>query len=417
MRSSGQGADLQVGYGPPMVAVPVLDNTCMPAKFLCQQPMITAPVLSPAVQCPRPPLAPVGGQPARAVPSTQLLLIGVDLSMEDFCFKLQVGDIREDSSLARARLKHHPEPMGDSKKPQEDGIHISDSRETQVEAEQSRKVDKMGMPAPTSSKVVRQRRRSGNRAARHTQPPWSVREEHQSPRVPDAVGNRAVNPAWGSSNASPPSLRGLQAAGGETLDQAEDPLRILPQWHASASAAGTISEDGHIFTKFHAGPQKKIKGMMLSSLCILFEDRLRVGGVHRYRYTILDGSTGSADGVGFVFDNKVRRTNIQRMRSVFLNRRGQICIRNMDHIEKTPNYLPKLSRGSCVHLTIDLERAFAHFEMDDHRGNRCGTGDLSFQSLLQDTAHPIPGDAATPSQAPSGFFCAIVTENIKVSLH
>lgn len=195
---------------------------------------------------------------------------------------------------------------------------------------------------------------------------------------------------------------------------------VASKWHSSTLSAGNLSEDGHIFAKTHAGPRKShSNGMTLSSLCMLFERNLRMGGVHRYRYSILEGSVGAADGVGFVFDSRIRRTNIQRMRSVFLNKHGQVCIRNLDNIIKLPCSLPKLSEGISVFLTVDLDRAAASFKMEDPCGKHCGTADLSFSSLLTDPS--VPGQqcrpAAVMSPARSGFFCAIVTGSITVSLH
>ena len=38
----------------------------------------------------------------------------------------------------------------------------------------------------------------------------------------------------------------------------------------------------------------------------------------------LGTKVGPAGGVGFVFDTRIRRRNIQKMRSIFLNARGQV---------------------------------------------------------------------------------------------
>jgi len=194
---------------------------------------------------------------------------------------------------------------------------------------------------------------------------------------------------------------------------------LASRWHSSALSAGNLSEDGHVFAKKHAGPRKNhSNGMTLSSLCMLFERNLRVGGVHQYRYAILEGSVGAADGVGFVFDSRIRRTNIQRMRSVFLNKHGQVCMRNLENIVKLPCSLPKLSEGVSVYITVDLDRAAARFKMDDPGGKHCGTADLSFASLLSDTMTSSQQSSSTTlCSVRSGFFCAIVTGSITVSLH
>lgn len=192
------------------------------------------------------------------------------------------------------------------------------------------------------------------------------------------------------------------------------------KWHTSALTAGNLSEDGHVFARTIAGPLKNhANGMRLSSLCMLYEQNLRVGGVHLYKYRILGGTVGAADGVGFVFDFRIRRTNIQRMRSVFLNRHGQVCMRNLDKITKWPCSLQKLSEGVSVSLAIDLGRATASFRMDDTCGKPCGSADVSFAALFTEPNEGETGTvnvnvAAIPR---SGFFCAIVTGGITVSLY
>lgn len=189
------------------------------------------------------------------------------------------------------------------------------------------------------------------------------------------------------------------------------------RWHTSALSAGDISDDGRVFTKTMTAPRKShAKGMMLPSLFMIFESNLRTGGLHSYTYKILRGSVGPADGVGFVFDTKVRRSNIQKMRSVFINKHGQACIRNMGQITKFPSSLPKLNEGMSVSLQVDLDRACARFQMKDPSGNLCGAADLSYASLLPLNNDHCQYQSPSVSNTRSGFFCAIVTGNITVSL-
>mmetsp|Transcript_25530 Transcript_25530/g.59445 ORF Transcript_25530/g.59445 Transcript_25530/m.59445 type:complete len:361 (+) Transcript_25530:111-1193(+) len=230
-------------------------------------------------------------------------------------------------------------------------------------------------------------------------------------------GTEETDPSWGPTSADVTQTASSSngGAGGMALERAssadEDAVLAMSKWHSSALVAGSVSEDGHIFARTHAGPRKShSNGMTLSSLCMLFERSLRVGGVHTYRYSILEGCVGAADGVGFVFDSRIRRTNIQRMRSIFLNKHGQVCIRNFDSITKLPGSLPKLSAGTVVHMTVDLDAAAARFKMQDVNGTPCGTAELSFASLL-------PSILTLGLHHASGFFCAIVTGSITVSLH
>merc|ERR1719412_2358773 len=97
----------------------------------------------------------------------------------------------------------------------------------------------------------------------------------------------------------------------------------------------------------------------VSSICMVYDESLRCGGIHQYNYQILNGQVGAADGAGFVFDSKVRRNNIQRMRSVFLNQRGRICLRNNQQVTKLRAQLPPLTVGVCLTLLIDLDSMMA----------------------------------------------------------
>ena len=56
------------------------------------------------------------------------------------------------------------------------------------------------------------------------------------------------------------------------------------------------------------------------------------GGSWRYIFSIHEGETGLAGSVGFVFDKIIRRNNIQKMRSLFMNARGQVCVRDMEDV-------------------------------------------------------------------------------------
>jgi len=184
------------------------------------------------------------------------------------------------------------------------------------------------------------------------------------------------------------------------------------RWHKSAETVGMISEDGHVFTKT-AGPRRSRVSehgatVELASICMVFDASLRCGGVHRYCYEIMDGELGAADGVGFVFDSKVRRNNIQRMRSVFLNQRGRICLRNNHQVTKLQAQLPPLRVGVCLHLLMDLDSLIARFNVSNAQGVLCGSADVSLQGLFDPSSGAL--------QLRSGFFCAVVTGSITIGL-
>ena len=48
----------------------------------------------------------------------------------------------------------------------------------------------------------------------------------------------------------------------------------------------------------------------------------------------LGTKVGPAGGVGFVFDTRIRRRNIQKMRSIFLNARGQVRAQRQKNLFK-----------------------------------------------------------------------------------
>lgn len=146
--------------------------------------------------------------------------------------------------------------------------------------------------------------------------------------------------------------------------------------------------------------------MELSTICMIFDSTIRCGGTHLYTYHILNGELGAADGVGFVFDSHVRRNNIQRMRSVFLNQRGSLCIRDCGTVRKLGAYVPPLEPGMCVTLQIDLDGLNAQFATYTAQGV-LATADVSFDGLFDPTLQVA---------LRSGFFCAVVTKEISVCL-
>lgn len=185
------------------------------------------------------------------------------------------------------------------------------------------------------------------------------------------------------------------------------------RWHKSAETVGVISHDGHVFTKA-AGPRRsrvsnRGEQVELGSLCMVFDASLRHGGVHRYCYEIMDGKLGPADGAGFVFDSKVRRNNIQRMRSVFLNQRGYICLRNHQHVTNLQVQLAPLTVGTTLHLVVDLDSLVARFNVSNAQGTIDGSADVSLEGLFE--------YGKGGGHLRSGFFCAVVTSSIAVRLH
>lgn len=184
------------------------------------------------------------------------------------------------------------------------------------------------------------------------------------------------------------------------------------RWHHSAHNVGVISDDGHVFTKA-AGPTRNSgkargKATELSTLCMVFDESIRCGGVHHYNYQILGGELRVADGAGFVFDSKVRRNNIQQMRSVFVNQRGHICMRNNKSVVKLQERVPPLHVGAFLTLNVDLDNLTVTFSICDEWGTVIGSVNVSLHVMLD--------GSFAPNKLRSGFFCAVVTGDISVSL-
>jgi len=242
-----------------------------------------------------------------------------------------------------------------------------------------------------------------------------------------AYGSLFSESAESSLRASAPEFQFSVAAQNQNVDIPGDTLSwdLQPnlnsevssaecRWHNSAKAMGTISEDGHVFTKVETRGKRSILNnrgtpVELSPICMVFDASLRRGGFHQFHYQILDGELGAADGAGFVFDKQVRRNNIQRIRSVFLNQRGRICIRNNGQVTKLGGQLPPLSVGMCLELLIDLDNQWLRFSVYNGGGRLEGTGEVSLEGRFG------LEDAAT-STSRSGFFCAVVTKDVCISI-
>lgn len=189
------------------------------------------------------------------------------------------------------------------------------------------------------------------------------------------------------------------------------------RWHKSAGTVGIVSDDGHVFTKFNCDNTRKVRTnsrgtvMELSKICMVFDESLRCRGSHQFNYKILHGQVGRADGAGFVFDSQLRRNNIQRMRSVFLNQRGCICFRDHQTVSNLGAQLPPLTAGMFLALRIDLDRLSLSFTVSSSDGFVTGVAEVS----LEDFFLSVQKMAGTPPPR-SGFFCAVLTKDISVSL-
>merc|ERR1719469_280894 len=134
---------------------------------------------------------------------------------------------------------------------------------------------------------------------------------------------------------------------------------------------------------------------------MVFDSSLRYGGTHSYRFMLIEGDLGLADGAGFVFDTRVRRRPLGQMRAVFLNQRGIVCLRRGKHVSKLPVQLPRMAIGMQLTLSVNLDCLSARFEVMDAFGHVLGSADVWLHSLLETNMRE--------TELRSGFFCAVVT--------
>ncbi|CAD7922314.1 unnamed protein product [Amoebophrya sp. A25] len=199
-------------------------------------------------------------------------------------------------------------------------------------------------------------------------------------------------------------------------------------WHSEAATMGVVDAMGQFFkNQNYAG-----------RLSALSENQVRTGGVHRYcvsfhsdpeymaqaassnkskgstSYNTANkgkntsssntsgGAVGSAtttnsclcnaDGLGFVFSDKLPCTkNIQKINSVFLNKKGVIMVRLQDELgDKRKDETNKLhipfEEGSVVWMQVDLDRARAIFWLGSEDDEKDGF--VSPQSPGSSSAQP-----------------------------
>ena len=161
---------------------------------------------------------------------------------------------------------------------------------------------------------------------------------------------------------------------------------IPAKFHDAISSMGYLSPDKRIFEK------REFEGR----LSMLTEDTVRSSGEHTFAVALGGSSLSPADGIGFVFGDKLPfRRNIQLIESVFINRKGQVCIRSQDRLlSMRNNFAAPLELGRVVEVKIDLENCYAKFTVfDGASGSWLGHAAVNFSELKEKS---------------SGFFCAVL---------
>jgi hypothetical protein len=151
-----------------------------------------------------------------------------------------------------------------------------------------------------------------------------------------------------------------------------------------------------------------VKTKFEKRLSVLTESHVRTGGKHRYLIQFTGGDISNADGVGFIFSNKLPcPKNIQMITSVFVNRMGRICMRSGKDVVGANRNVRPFEVGDHIELRVDLEELVATFSV--WRSGRAP----SVASFDFGAGFARLGTAAVPSQ--SGYFAAVV-QNIGVSI-
>eukprot|EP00434_Breviolum_minutum_P031333 symbB.v1.2.027706.t1/scaffold2863.1/size68590/9 len=122
------------------------------------------------------------------------------------------------------------------------------------------------------------------------------------------------------------------AASGRNTEEAEKmpsnvslPLGNKHSFHQETKGMGMVRPDFRQFTK--VGYEGR--------LSVVSESQVHQDGLHRYVVQFTAGELSRADGVGFVFSQRLPcAKNIQRIVSIFVNQRGRICMRAFSEIER-----------------------------------------------------------------------------------
>jgi len=172
----------------------------------------------------------------------------------------------------------------------------------------------------------------------------------------------------------------------------EDASTVAPQgpeWHEETASMGELSANRKEFTKFEFDGR----------LSMVTESEVRSQGIVRYLVHLTSGELSPADGVGFVFSDRLPcRMNIQLIDSIFISRRGLICTRVHDGPMLKHGSICPLLIGMSVELVVDLDRGFAQFAV--HQPGAClGYETVEFGALAKR----------------KGFLCAVL-KNAGVTL-
>jgi len=179
-------------------------------------------------------------------------------------------------------------------------------------------------------------------------------------------------------------------------------------WHEEAGRMGKLSSHGKAFTKVEFDGR----------LSMVTESQVHSSGIHRYVMQVQEGPVSVADGIGFVFSESLPcKKNIQKIDSIFLNRKGKICSRVRNEVEMmNSSGIGSIDVGSVVELIVDLDGLIAIFSIyspprgiDDETMAILVRDEATFSTWLTGTAAISIEPVLSKCDAkPIGHFCAVL---------
>jgi len=123
-------------------------------------------------------------------------------------------------------------------------------------------------------------------------------------------------------------------------------------FHPEVSKMGSVRDDFREFRK------EGFEGR----LSVVSESRVHTRGCHRFLVQFTTGELSKADGVGFIFSQKLPcKKNIQRIVSIFVNQRGTICMRVFQDVIRASVHVKTLRCGDWIEMVMDLDNLVANF--------------------------------------------------------
>jgi hypothetical protein len=193
---------------------------------------------------------------------------------------------------------------------------------------------------------------------------------------------------------------------------AAPPFGFKHSFHQETKDMGTVSSDFRQFTK--VGYEGR--------LSVVSESRVHSGGIQRYLIQFSGGELSRADGLGFMFSPRLPcAKNIQRIVSLFLNQRGQICMRVFSEVTRASTFLRPLEIGDWIEMIIDLEKLHAIFQIWQigltgwPDGAPVSKAEFTFGDKLADVV--AGADKQKPVKLNVGHFaCVVKNQHVTVTL-